>query len=259
MYTKVFQQIYDGTLASHGPWEAMVTFQQMLILSDSEGIVDMIPEAIARRSTIPVEIIRKGIAALEQPDPASRRGESDGRRIIRLDDHRDWGWQITNFVHYRDIQSNEDRREYFRNYKRKYRKDKEKTPDGTDVDVVCTGVNSPSKVGQSTNVHKSTDVDVDVDVNEVRRTKPSAPNEKISFDAERVIFHGITKVQTTAWEIAYPALDLKVEIAKAAAWLQANPKNLKKNYARYLTGWFDRAQQKAPALGGGSTKREKVY
>jgi hypothetical protein len=124
VYTKIFQQIHDSTLCLNGPWEAMVTFMQMLILSDPEGVIDMPAGAIARRTGIPLEIIEKGIAVLEQPDPNSRRPDNEGRRIIRLDDHRTWGWQITNYVHYRDMQDNEERREYFKNYKRKYRKDK---------------------------------------------------------------------------------------------------------------------------------------
>jgi len=35
-------------------------------------------------------------------------------------------------------------------------------------------------------------------------------------------------------------------LASAAAWLVANPKNVKSNYARFLTSWFKRAQDRAP-------------
>jgi hypothetical protein len=51
MYVKIFPSVYDGTLATHGPWQALVTFQQMLILSDPTGVVDMTTEAISRRTT----------------------------------------------------------------------------------------------------------------------------------------------------------------------------------------------------------------
>ena len=30
MYVKIFSQIYDGTLCTKGPWQALVTFQQLL-------------------------------------------------------------------------------------------------------------------------------------------------------------------------------------------------------------------------------------
>lgn len=121
MYGKIFQSMYDGSLASTGPWEALVTFQQMLVLCDSEGVVDMTREVIARRTTIPLEIISKGIAVLEQPDPDSRGEAEEGRRIVRLADNRDWGWQIVNHAHYRAIRSNDERREYMRNYQRRRR------------------------------------------------------------------------------------------------------------------------------------------
>src|SRR5438477_11915234 len=104
--------MYDGTLASKGPWQAIVTFQQLLILADPTGVIDMTPESIGRRTTIPLEIIAVGINALEQPDPASRRRDEEGRRIVRLDDHRAWGWRIVNFVHYRNLRNNADRPEY---------------------------------------------------------------------------------------------------------------------------------------------------
>jgi hypothetical protein len=121
MFTKIFESMYDGTLRSTCPWQAMVTFQQFLILSDQEGFVDMTPEAISFRTGIPLEIIQVGIAALEQPDPGSRRREEEGRRIVRIADHRAWGWQIVNYTHYLKIRSEEERREYQKNLMRNRR------------------------------------------------------------------------------------------------------------------------------------------
>lgn len=111
--------MYDGSLATVGPWQALVTFQQLIILADREGFVDMTHEAISRRTIIPLEIIRKGIAVLEEPDPQSRDGANDGRRILRIADHRDWGWKIVNYAKYRAIRSADERREYMREYMRK--------------------------------------------------------------------------------------------------------------------------------------------
>lgn len=96
MYGKLFTGMYDGTLATGGPWEALVTFQQLIILADKYGTVDMTPVAIARRTTVPLEIIVKGLEALEKPDPQSRTPDEDGKRIVRLSDSRPWGWRIVN-------------------------------------------------------------------------------------------------------------------------------------------------------------------
>ena len=133
MYGKIFTQMYSGTLASKGPWQALVTFQQLIVLSDAQGIVDMTVDAISRVTTIPEEIIRIGIAALEAPDEGSRTPDEDGRRIVRLSETRDWGWQIVNYVKYRAIRSAEDRREYHKLYQRTRR--------GSELPGLSTGVN----------------------------------------------------------------------------------------------------------------------
>ena len=105
MYTKIFRSIYDGTLADN--WKALVTFQQLLILSNEEGVVDMTLSAIARTTGLPMDILQEGIRFLEQPDPQSRSDVDEGRRILRMDPHREWGWFLVNFKKYRQMQSRE--------------------------------------------------------------------------------------------------------------------------------------------------------
>ncbi len=126
MYVKMFQSIYDGSLATRGPWQALVTFQQLLVLCDKDGVVDMTPEVISRRTTIPIDIVTQGLAVLEMPDPESRRSEAEGRRIVKIAENRAWGWQIVNYAHYRAIRTADERREYMRTYMRERR---EKEPD----------------------------------------------------------------------------------------------------------------------------------
>lgn len=129
MYGKLFATMYDGTLGTRGPWQALVTFQQLVILADRHGVVDMTSEAIARRTTIPIDIITKGLAMLEQPDPDSRSPDEDGRRIVRLSDTRAWGWRIVNHGKYRAMRTQEERREYHRQY---WHKRRGAQPDSTD-------------------------------------------------------------------------------------------------------------------------------
>lgn len=116
MYAKIFAQIYDGTLCSKGPWESLVTFQQLLILADKDGCVDMTASAISRRTTIPQRVIDVGIAALLLPDPDSRTPDEEGKRIVPLTEGRSWGWRIVNYTHYRNLRDEESRREYHRKY-----------------------------------------------------------------------------------------------------------------------------------------------
>lgn len=108
-YVKIFESIYDGTLADN--WQAMVTFQQLLILCDQNGIVDMTPGAIHRRTGIPLDIITAGLSVLTAPDPQSRSPLEEGRRIVLLDPARSWGWRLVNHAHYRALMSAADKRE----------------------------------------------------------------------------------------------------------------------------------------------------
>jgi len=118
MYGKLFKQMYDGTLATKGPWQALVTFQQLVILADRHGCIDMTAEAIARRTTVPSDVIETGLRALGEPDPDSRSPAEEGRRIVPIDPSRSWGWRVVNYGHYRKIRSEEERREDHRNYMR---------------------------------------------------------------------------------------------------------------------------------------------
>ena len=128
MYGKIFATMYDGSI--YGRWQAIVTFQQMIALADKDGIVDMTAQALSARTSIPLEIIEKGIADLETPDKVSRTPDEEGRRIILLDEHRPWGWRITNYDKYREIRTAEERREYHRQYwhKRKLNKTQQTQP-----------------------------------------------------------------------------------------------------------------------------------
>ncbi len=126
MFGKIFESIYDGSL--HGDWKSLVVFEQLIILSDCDGVVDVTPRALAARTGIPLEIIEHGLQSLEEPDEESRSAELEGRRIVRLDDHRSWGWRIVNHAQYRDTVSKSDARTKAAERKRRQR-EREKTGD----------------------------------------------------------------------------------------------------------------------------------
>ncbi len=109
MYGKIFESMYDGSL--YGQWEALITMQQFIVIADEQGVVDMTPPAIAGKTSIPLEILEKGIDILSKPDKYSRTLGSDGTRIQLLDDHRNWGWYIVNYQKYRDMVRREDKLE----------------------------------------------------------------------------------------------------------------------------------------------------
>lgn len=136
MFAKVFSQIFDSSIAEDYNCRRM--FMDLLVLADPTGAVDMTYEAIARRTNVPIEEVKKYIAELLKPDPSSRSKMSNGKRIVALDSNRDWGWLIVNYKFYRQIRDQEVRREYFRDAQRRSRAKRRKVKDSglTDVDVV---------------------------------------------------------------------------------------------------------------------------
>lgn len=67
---------------------------------------------------------------------------------------------------------------------------------------------------------------------------------RIEYNPETGLFKGISDKQVDLWANAYPALEIETQLAKASAWLQANPSKIKKNYARFLVNWLARAQER---------------
>jgi len=112
-FAMVYESILDSSIADD--YEVRHFFEDMLKLADwRTGIVDRTPEAIHRRINLPLEKVRELLNRLEQPDTKDRSGNEEGRRIIRLDEHRSWGWTIVNYQCYRATRSAEERREYNR-------------------------------------------------------------------------------------------------------------------------------------------------
>ena len=85
----------------------------------------------------------------------------------------------------------------------------------------------------------------DVIASAPKQVKPK--RHPITFDSESGSFEGLNG-SMAIWERAYPAVSIETEIAKAAAWLVANPANRKSNYARFLSSWLTRAQDRAPRV-----------
>jgi hypothetical protein len=184
MYAKIYSSMFDGTLATVGPWEAIVTFQQMLILCEPDGTIDMTAEVLSRRTTIPLDIILTGISALLRPDEKSRTPDEDGRRIIALHPERDWGWKIVNYGKYRSFKTPEEKREYMREYMREYRKSGK------------SGKSGKPELGKVTHADADADADADAEkLNTPLSATPTAPGRSTgnSDDVQTVFGHWRTE------------------------------------------------------------------
>jgi hypothetical protein len=71
---------------------------------------------------------------------------------------------------------------------------------------------------------------------------PAKP--RISWDSESG-WEGITDSDRQQWATAYPGAVIEQELAKATAWLTANPSRAgRRNWRRFLVGWLQRCQDK---------------
>lgn len=229
MYGKLFSSMYDGTLATQGPWQALVTFQQLVILADKTGLVDMTAEAIARRTTIPLKIIEQGLERLQEPDDKSRTPTDDGKRIKLVSPNRNWGWQIVNYEHYRTIRSGDERREYHRQYY--HLKRKVNSADST-ISTLSTDSTKAvsSKQKQYANAVKS---------------KPSASSVAIIPLIGKQEY-GVSAEYLAELETAYPAVDGIGTLREIRAWCVSNPTQCKteRGVKRFLNRWFEKVQNR---------------
>lgn len=107
LYSRVFLQILDSSIAED--FTVRHVFEDFLKLCDHKsGVVDMTRQALSRRLNVPMETLNHAIGVLESPDTASRDMAYDGRRIERLDQHRDWGWKILNWDKYESVRTKAD-------------------------------------------------------------------------------------------------------------------------------------------------------
>ncbi len=153
MFAKIFTQIYDSSIAND--WQVRVVFEDLLILATPEGVVDMTPEAISARTRIPLDIVSRALSELQKSDPKSRTPEHEGRRLILLNSHRDWGWIIVNYSLYRGMRCEFDRRSYMRKYMREKRKAISKTESLTEVNKNLT---PPSSYTSSVPISNTSDL-----------------------------------------------------------------------------------------------------
>ena len=114
MYAKVFTSLFDGSM--RGQSDVILVFINLLCHSDQDGTVDRHYRAICDETGLSKERVLAALKVLESPDDESRTPTNEGRRIVRIEDHRNWGWTITNYKHYRDLCTAKDRRDYQKDY-----------------------------------------------------------------------------------------------------------------------------------------------
>lgn len=185
MYGKLFESIYQGTL--RGDSNGLLVFTNLIAHSDKEGHVDVHPRAIADEIGIPIEAVRETLLRLEEPDPESRSPEEEGRRIVRLDVHRAWGWRIVNYGKYRAIRNEEDRREQNRNSQAAYR-NRNKPPSAENKQA-----SAKRQRASAVSAHTDTDTEADTEAKKEKGTPV------VVLSVESLVDLGVEREHAAAW------------------------------------------------------------
>lgn len=103
MYSHIFASMYQGTMM--GRSDLLLVFPCLLAHCDAAGNVDLHPKALSSMTGLPEDRVRAALTELEQDDPESRTNHPQygGKRIVRIDEHRPWGWFVVNYGKYRDL------------------------------------------------------------------------------------------------------------------------------------------------------------
>ena len=117
-YAKLFSTITESSLWSE-PKEVRILFVTMLAKADANGFVEASQIGLARVSNLSTEETAKALKVLESPDKHSKdldaHPENEGRRIAKVPG----GWCVINYDDYRNRRSDEERREYMKDYMQK--------------------------------------------------------------------------------------------------------------------------------------------
>ena len=122
-YAKIFESLFDGSL--RGNPDAILVWVNILTHT-RHGIADIHFKKISDETGLIIDDVKAACLFLESPDLDSRSPDEEGRRLIRLDDHRDWGWRVVNARKYRLMGGQDDRtKELTRDRVAKFRGKKE--------------------------------------------------------------------------------------------------------------------------------------
>lgn len=153
-YTKLFGSLIGSTLWRTDDKCLKIVWITMLAMANKHGEVMTSIPGLADFAKVTLEECLEALKVLKEPDQYSRTPDNEGRRIEDIPG----GWRILNFLKYRDTMDEDDRRAYFREKQREYRKKKQtcKSPspsptpsaDDTGTPTPSTEPPSPSEPSQ---------------------------------------------------------------------------------------------------------------
>jgi hypothetical protein len=135
-YTPLFNSIVTSSVWNEDS-ETRIVWITLLALADANGKVEGSVSGLAPVARVSLAICKKALNRLKQPDPYSRTKEYEGRRIEDIDG----GWQVLNYIKFRE-KAKMRTAEYYKNYRKRKAILKEKG-------IIQTETNTDTETGRS--------------------------------------------------------------------------------------------------------------
>ena len=204
-----------------------IVWVTLLALVNRDGIVQGSVPGIANVARVSVDKCRAAIDRLLSPDPDSRTATQEGRRIEVIQG----GWKLINFEYYRQLHSEEERKDY----KRRWMADKRSSPQ------VSTIVHESPQSPQVDNVDTSRSRSIIRSKSSVGWSAGASPTSDSDWLAE------------LCQNPAYEGIEVMREFEKMKAWACTNKKQPSR---RRFINWLNRAEKPISSAGGPTLTRK---
>lgn len=264
MYCKLFPSLWQGSL--RGRSTDILVFVNLLSHADPQGIVNIDFQTVSDEVGVPVRKVKEACVNLETADPDSRSTAANGARIQRLSEQRLWGWRIVNYLAYRALRTEEDRREQNRVSQQNSRKRRIPTPDSSTpcqqpsaTVITVTPCQQPSSVCQQPSslsppsaLSAHTEAEAEAEGERERTPPPLLTRSAVIPSEEEVLAYagtlGLVPWKARDWWQQMESVGWRVRGSQITAWQPA--------LARVRTQWEADGRPMAPpsfrAAGNGS-------
>lgn len=114
MYGKLFASTFTGSMFGAGP-HVFAVWAYIIANTGPDHHVELNPAYLGAVIGCSQDLVRQAIEYLQAADSESRSQECDGRRIVKVSNHR---YFVVNHATYRAIGTSEERKAYFRDRQR---------------------------------------------------------------------------------------------------------------------------------------------
>ena len=219
-------------------------------MAGKTGVVDASVPGLADAARVPLADCEEALRRLQAPDPYSRSGDHDGRRIEPVDG----GWRLINHAKYREKMNLDERRAYLAAKQREFRRQHKRQHVSTNVTIrngpLTRSTHASPSSSPSPSSEGSSYISADPEQNS-GSTPPVLTFPVVGVNGRSWV---LTADHLSRWVSAYPTLEVLAECRKALAWVEATGRRkTARGMPRFLVGWLNRTADRSSRSSVSST------